>query len=85
MVFRNHRTTTLSNIKVVSIAGVEIDQVAEARFLGVIIDQKLTWCKHIHAVRASLNRYMGIMFKIKRHLPLEVRLQIYHSFVQIPP
>ena len=81
MVFSNHRTTTLSNIKV-SIAGVEIDQVAEARFLGVIIDQKLTWSKHIHAVRSKMNRYMGIMYKIKRHLPLEVRLQIYHSFVQ---
>ena len=81
MVFSNRRTTTLSNIKV-SIAGVEIDQVAEARFLGVIIDQKLTWSKHIHAVRSRMNRYMGIMYKIKRHLPLGVRLQIYHSFVQ---
>ena len=46
MVFRNHKTTILSNIKV-SIAGVEIDQVTEARFLGVIIDQKLTWSKHL--------------------------------------
>ena len=26
---------------------------------------------------------MGNMYKIKRHLPLEVQLQISHSFVQI--
>ena len=27
-------------------------------------------------------RYIGIMYKIKRHLPIKARLQVYQSFVQ---
>ena len=27
-------------------------------------------------------RYIGVMYKLKKYLPLEARLQIYHSFVQ---
>ena len=27
-------------------------------------------------------RYIGIMYKIKKYLPLKARLHIYHSFVQ---
>ena len=81
MLFSNRRSLAHSNIHV-SIAGVEIDRVAEARFLGVIVDEKLTWSKHINAVKVKMNRYMGIMYKIKRHLPVSVRLQIYQSFIQ---
>ena len=29
-----------------------------------------------------MNRYIGIMYKLKSLLPLKARLQIYHSFVQ---
>mgnify|MGYP006161042577 CR=1 FL=1 len=29
-----------------------------------------------------MSRYVGIMYKIKKFLPLKARLQIYHSFVQ---
>ena len=29
-----------------------------------------------------MSRYVGIMYKIKKYLPLSARLQIYHSFIQ---
>ena len=46
------------------------------------MDDKLTWSKHISAIKARMSRYFGIMFKLKRWLPLGPRLQIFHSFVQ---
>ena len=54
----------------------------EARFLGVIVDENLTWEKHILSVKQKMSRYVGIMYKLKNKVPLSVRLQIYHSFVQ---
>ena len=54
----------------------------EARFLGVIMDDKLTWGSHITAVRMKMARYIGVMYKIKGQLPMKVRIQLYHSFVQ---
>ena len=46
------------------------------------MDDSLNWSKHINAVKSKMSRYIGIMYKIKKFLPLAARLQIYHSFVQ---
>ena len=59
-----------------------ITRVQEARFLGVIIDEKLTWSAHIKSLKSKMSRYIGIMFKIKSKVVVDIRLQIYHSFVQ---
>ena len=59
-----------------------IERKTEAKFLGIIIDEKLTWSRHIKALQSKMCRYIGIMYKLKKYLPLQSRLQIYHSFVQ---
>ena len=59
-----------------------IERKHEARFLGVIIDESLNWSRHIQTVLSKMSRYIGIMYKIKKYLPLKARIQIYHSFVQ---
>ena len=65
-----------------SILNVDIEQKSEARFLGVIVDQNHTWATHISTMQTKMSRYIGVMYKIKRFLPLKSRIQIYHSFVQ---
>ena len=80
MIFTRQNIET-SNIEI-NINGTKIERKTEARFLGVIIDEKLTWSHHIAAVRLKMIRYVGIMYKIKNKIPLKARLQIYHSFVQ---
>ena len=59
-----------------------IEQKHESRFLGVIMDDKLKWSQHITSVQSKMSRYVGIMYKIKKYLPLNARIQIFHSFVQ---
>ena len=59
-----------------------IDRKTEARFLGVIIDESLNWSRHVNTILSKMSRYVGIMYKLKKFLPLKVRLQIYHSFIQ---
>ena len=53
-----------------------------ARFLGVLVDNKLKWKQHVHAVRNKMSRYLGIMYKLRHVLPQPARLTIFHSFVQ---
>ena len=48
----------------------------------MIVDESLNWSRHVKTVIAKMSRYVGIMYKIKKLLPLKARLQIYHSFVQ---
>ena len=59
-----------------------IERKTEARFLGVIVDEKLTWTSHIKAVKTKMSQYIGIMYKIKYLIPTKARLQIFQSFVQ---
>jgi len=66
----------------VSINNVQINRVNEAKFLGVILEEKLTWSSHIKALKVKMARYVGIMYRIRSHIPLKVRVQIFHSFVQ---
>ena len=64
------------------ILGKLIERKQEARFLGVIVDESLNWTKHIKTIQSKMARYIGIMYKLKKFLPLHARLQIFHSFVQ---
>ena len=79
MIFSGQRNDCILNL---TIKNTPINRVAEARFLGVIVDEKLSWSKHIKALKSKMCRYIGIMYRIKSSIPLQVRLQIYHSFVQ---
>ena len=36
-----------------------------ARFLGVIVNENLTWNDHTNAVKAKMSRYVGILYKLK--------------------
>ena len=79
MIFTRKRNL---NYREVTISGVNIARKSEARFLGVLMDENLTWSQHVSTVKMKMSRYIGIMYKLKKFLPLESRLQIYHSFVQ---
>ena len=64
------------------IANTKIERKTEARFLGVIMDEKLNFTQHIKALKSKMSRYVGVMYKLKGLVPVSVMLQIYHSFVQ---
>ena len=64
------------------ISNMPIERKSEARFLGVIIDESLKWSRHVKTVLSKMSRYIGIMYKIKKLLPLKSRLQVFNSFIQ---
>jgi len=84
MVFtRRHLTTpNVSDTFDLNLNGIKINRTHEARFLGVLLDDKLTWSKHINSLKSKMARYLGILYRIKSYVPIKVRLQLYHSFVQ---
>ena len=80
MMFCKNRVD-LSSLQV-RIDNTPIARKTEARFLGVIVDEKLSWASHIKAIKTKMSRFIGVMYKIKRQLPIKARLQIFQSFVQ---
>ena len=46
-----------------NISNYSIDRVKEATFLGVILDEHLTWKSHIHNVARKVSKAVGIIYK----------------------
>ena len=51
------------------------------KYLGVIIDCKLSWIPHITYVKNKVSKGIGIIYKARRYLNRRSLLNLYHSFV----
>ena len=60
-----------------------ITRVRATKFLGVIIDEKLTWKDHISLVRSKLSKTVGILYRI-RHLLNRSALFILYCSLFLP-
>ena len=50
------------------------------KYLGVILDNKLSWSQHINYLVTKLSQVAGILYKVRSLLPLKSRIMIYNSF-----
>ena len=62
--------------------GQPITRVPVARFLGIMIDEKLSWAVHIEKLNSKMSRNLGILRSLKKTLPKKALLTLYHSFIQ---
>jgi len=61
--------------------GIVLEQVKCAKFLGVYIDEHLSWDNHIQEVACKVSRNVGILRKLKFTLPQTCLLLLYNSLV----
>lgn len=81
MIFTRRRNIDFNSF-VPKVAKIPIEHKKVARFLGVLIDEKLTWEYRINAVKSRMSRYIGVLYKLKHILPLKARLLTFNSLVQ---
>ena len=65
-----------------NIAGKEIKQVDVASFIGVKIDQHLTWKAQIRSVNECIRKKVGIIFRLRHFVPKHTLLLLYNAFIQ---
>jgi len=65
-----------------AIDGFIISRVKTTKFLGVLIDDKLTWKPHIEALNKKLRSACGRIYRIKGCLPVHLHKQIYHTLFE---
>jgi hypothetical protein len=64
-----------------SINGTPITKVASTKFLGVHVDQHLSWKEHINAISNKIAKNVGILSRTSYLLPTSIRLKLYFSLV----
>ena len=80
MIFRSSKKCKPSHLNLV-IDNDAIKQVDNTNFLGVIIDDKLTWTKHVNIIHGKISMTIGIMRKLRSVLPLDTLFMLYNAFV----
>ena len=61
--------------------GNQIDEVQEFNFLGMTIDQNITWTSHIRKISIKILRVIGVLGKLKRIFPQHILRLIYNSLI----
>ena len=64
-----------------SIAGHCLEQVSKIKYLGIYIDNHLSWHDHIDYVCVKVSKSINIMTKIKSYLGNQCSTSIYYSLV----
>ena len=65
----------------VKINNVSINRVDATKFLGVVIDDKLSWKKHIDIVKSKVSKSMFLLNRVKFVLSYDALLLLYNSIV----
>ena len=63
------------------INGENIKQVNSTKFLGIIIDSKLTWKQHIAHIQHKISKTTGIICKTRHYVSLKVLRMLYYTLI----
>lgn len=67
---------------ILSINGIMISRVKEVKFLGVIIDDRLSWIPHIKKLTVKLKRECGRLHSVKRNVPRSHHNMLYRTLFE---
>ena len=62
---------------------IEMKRENSVKFLGVIIDEKLTWKNLIEVVEKKISKNIGVLYRASHLLDFKNLLKIYFSFIHI--
>ena len=61
--------------------GSSIQEVDDAKFLGIIIDNKLNWIEHIKCISRKIAKGTGIIIKARKSFESETLLNLYNALI----
>ena len=80
ILFRTKNKRMTENVKI-HIYGVDISRVTSIKFVGVIINETLTWDDHMKLIYKNISKSIGIIQRVSYNLPTSVLLSLYYTMV----
>ena len=68
-------------LPILNINNVDVKRDDNMKFLGVILDESLTWKKHIQTIETKISKNLGILYKAKPFLNFSCLKNLYFSYV----
>ena len=58
-----------------------IDRSDLFKYLGVVINQTMSWSEHIDSISTKINQRIGMIKRIRHLLPLHAKLTLYNCLI----
>ena len=81
LIFRSKGMSDPKPIEILSINQQVIMRENKTKFLGVIIDDRLSWESHIHYIKSKISKGIGIICKVRNILNESILVNLYNCFV----
>ena len=78
IIFRPPKMSLKDRI-VLTLNRTKIFESRKLKYLGLIIDDRLSWKFHIMELTKKLNRSVGMFYKIRKYTPIHVLTSLYYS------
>ena len=79
MILTSKRTSQPNHV--IKIEGHKIDEVQNTKYLGIYLDNKINWKRHIDYIAGKVSRAIGMITKARKFLTYESLKTLYYSFV----
>ena len=79
----HYKQTTLTNYEIpnIQINNTSLDYTQHFNFLGINIDDTLSWSNHIHDVSNKISKVNGMLSKLKSVFPTYILTTLYNSLI----
>ena len=82
MLFYNHqKQVSIYNHLKIDFNGMTIKRTKTFNFLGIVINEHLTWTDHITHISNKINPIVGLLHRLKYQLPTHILKMIYNSLI----
>ena len=58
-----------------------IERTMTFKYLGLVIDEKLTWKEHCKRLCSTISKYVSVMYKFKHYVNNRALHMLYHSLI----
>ena len=78
IIFRPPRKTLSTRITL-TLDNTKLFESTNIKYLGLLLDSRLTWKFHINELSKKLSQAVGILYKIRAYSPKPILLSLYHA------
>ena len=77
-----HNTLRFGNLLAIRIDDHLIKRVNKTKYLGIIVDDSLTWNQQIDFISTRFKRNVGMMKRVRDSIPKDSSITLYKSLVE---
>ena len=79
LMFFNSKPKT--DLETLTFGGVDIEWVCEFKYLGLTLNNRMSYSNHIDRVCNKVSQYIGVFYNLNRILPTHILVLLYHTFI----